>query len=137
MRRLVTVEKPQRLIVAALVGAIALCLATGALASRAPTKTERAKVVRVIRDELDSGSAAAVPIARIKIDGFRVSTANPRWAIVGVEAWSEDGQVLQPEAFVMLRGYLTGLWHVQSSGTSGIGCEAPKAVRLDLKLTGC
>lgn len=87
-----------------------------AVAARQPTATERAKIVRAIKEDIETGKAGSLAIKRVRITGLVVSTVNPRFAAAGVRMWDEGGQEVQGAGFVLQRGYLTGRWLVRNAG---------------------
>ena len=105
------------------------------VAARAGEAAERAKVVRAIKEDIETGKAGSLAVKRVRVMGLVVSTANPRFAVASVRMWDETGQEVQGAGFVMQRSYLTGRWLVRHAGPSDLGCGIPLAVRRDLKLS--
>jgi hypothetical protein len=77
-------RKPVAL-VAVLAAGVAAQSVAAAPDARAPTITERLRLVRVVRTYVDTSDCCAV-IRRIKITRVRVSTADTRWAEVDLDA---------------------------------------------------
>jgi hypothetical protein len=123
---------PRLAIALAVVALLAAEVATGA---RQPTAAERTKIVRAIKEEIETGPAGNLAIKRIRVLDIDVSTVNPRFAAAGVRMWDETGQEVEGAEFVLQRGYLTGRWLVRNAGTLSLGCGIPRAVRRDLKLS--
>jgi hypothetical protein len=126
-------RKPAAL-VAVLAFGVAAHAGAASLDARAPTLSERLRLVQVVRTYLDTSDCCAV-IRRIKIMRVRVSTVDTRWAEVDLEAWVQNGTDIGVAAAVLHRGFLTGKWSVRYFGSDGVVCAAPPSVRRDLNLT--
>jgi hypothetical protein len=121
-------------LVAVLAAGVAAHTAAAALNARAPTPSERLRLVQVVRIYVDTSDCCAV-IRRIKITRIRVSTVDTRWAEIDLQAWEQNGTDIGAASAVLHRGFLTGKWSVRYFGSDGVVCAAPLRVRRDLKLT--
>ena len=101
--------------------------------TRPPTPRERAILIQIVRSYVESTCCDG--IKRIKIDYVIVSTADPRWAEVGLQAWDKQLTYLGGDAAVLHRGGRTGKWSLRYFGATGAVCDAPLRVRRDLQLT--
>jgi hypothetical protein len=101
--------------------------------TRPPTSRERAILIQIVRAYVESTCCDG--IKRIKIDFVILSTADPRWAEVGLQAWDKQLTYLGGDAAVLHRGGRTGKWSLRYFGAAGVVCDAPPRVRRDLQLT--
>jgi hypothetical protein len=109
-----------------------LAAGTPASASRAPTATERSKIVSAIKDSEELRSIRA----RFDVHAVRittVSTPSVRWAVAHIEP--KPGFQLDGATVIVGRFYRA--WKVIDLGTGGAGCWLPKRVVRDLRLGGC
>jgi len=104
---------------------LVLVLAAGAQAASRPASTTEAQSFR--RDVASFVTRNAAPGVRFAISRVRISRTNPRWAAARVSAPGLDTAGL-------LAHKVGGRWRGVALGTSGVGCAAPPAVRVDLGL---
>ena len=100
--------------------------------TRAPTPKERSSLIQLVRAYVESTCCDG--IKRIKIDYVVVSTADPRWAEVVMQAWDKQLAYLGGDAAVLHRSKLTGRWSLNYLGADSVVCAAPPKVRDDLRL---
>ena len=115
------------LVVALVVAAATVVLASEALAARAPTHVETATILLAFNEPGRSFAARCVRI--------RVSTASPSWAMVTSprrppRACVEAGEV--GNGFVILRRQGANRWRNVFEGSEAPPCRVPRAVRVDL-----
>ncbi len=102
-----------------------LAIAAPALASRAPSASEKLAITEAITNSLkDSGSPAA---KTAKVSGIRISTKNGSWAIAKVSAKNAD------DAFGALKK-TGGKWSLKNLGTAQVQCGIgmPKSIMREL-----
>jgi hypothetical protein len=119
----------------ALITVVIVALITASVASsgtRAPTPRERVSLIQLVRAYVESTCCDG--IKRIKIDYVIVSTADQRWAEVGLQAWDKQLAYLGADAAVLYKNRLTGRWSLRYLGADGVVCAAPPKVRNDLGL---
>ena len=118
------------------IATLVLALGGAALAdaSRKPTSSERAIIVKTVKD---SRAAIAIPRASIGVKGIRISTVStPGRLYARVTVY--DKRRADPDNATGVVRRLRGHWRLIDLGTSGTGCRAvPAPVRADLKLFGC
>lgn len=117
-------------IVLGMVAATLLSTAPLASAARQPTTTERARIERTIKENMESSNPGTT---RVRVWFVRVSTLNSRFAFAGVRMWT-GGREVKGAGFLVQRGYLTGRWLVRIAGTSDVGCDIPRQIERDLRL---
>lgn len=106
---------------------LSLALIGQASAARSPTPLERAALIHVTAAHLHLGQGEQVKYVRV-----RVSSADPRWAIVSVRRWDAGRHQLQSGTFVWLSA--NRRWTLFDVGDALLGCGVPTAVRKDLGL---
>jgi hypothetical protein len=125
------------LVMCVAVAFIAAAAAVPAQASRAPTRSERVSIIRATDVYVAglSDCCAVVPsgamVARVRVVTVRVSTVNPRWALVAMQAYDAKGRSVGPVTASLHRAS-TLLWSVLAFGAKNAGCVMPHAVRRDL-----
>jgi acyl dehydratase len=118
------------------IATLVLALGGAALAdaSRRPTSSERAIIVKT---EKDSRGKIAIPRAAIGVKDVRISTVRvPDRLYARVSVF--DKRRAHPDVATGVVRRLRGHWRLIDLGTSGAGCRTvPARVRADLKLTDC
>jgi hypothetical protein len=109
--------------------AVLLCGAAVAVASRAPTSSERTAIVKAVKTSKLTSQVPNITVSNIRVS--TVSTPGRRYARVKV-AGKPAGSVDTATGVVRrLRGH----WRLIDLGTAGVGCNTLSArVRADLKL---
>jgi hypothetical protein len=117
------------IIVAAL---LAVALPTAALASRAPSRSEKKQLRSAVK--ASKKPPKSVRKGHFKLRNARVSTKGP-WAKSSVLAGGVYNDPFNPVVGLFKRRHAH--WKLVALGTSRVGCShprAPRAVRKDLKL---
>jgi hypothetical protein len=70
-------------------------------------------------------------VGQFTIQGCRIAASSPIWAAADVVP--NPGVQLDRSQVLLQR--IGALWNVETVGTSNVGCQAPAAVRVDLKLS--
>jgi hypothetical protein len=116
---------------AALLGVIALTVTPSVQAARAPRSAERAAILAATRTYIDTSNCCAI-ITRIKVYSVRVSTVDPRWALLHLNGYDASGHNVGAVSAALHKGNLTNRWAVRNFGTSDLGCDMPRRVQRDL-----
>jgi hypothetical protein len=113
-------------------GALTVTAAPPAWGSRAPTATERQKIVA----EIKSSEGAAAVRGRFNVRHIRVSTVRTpsvRWG----RATIVPKPGVRGDRATVIVGRFGRRWELVDIGTGGAGCWLEKRVRRDLKIGGC
>jgi hypothetical protein len=111
---------------------LAVALPAVALASRAPTRSERVELRKAVKSS--KLVAKAIRKGHFKLSKPRISTKGP-WAKAGIVPTGTYSDPFDPTRGLFKRS--RGHWKLKVVGSAGVGCSKPRlprAVRKDLKL---
>jgi hypothetical protein len=112
-------------------------LAGPALASKAPTKSQRVHIAKAVRTT-SLGGANKLPNSWYRVTRVRISSLSPSWAIAWQTSTKAGEGKFQPAYFILAQPQGAKRWVVMSLGTALVGCGvAPDVVIKDLTGGGC